>query len=334
MKQQLHLVLSIDVEEEGLFGGSYNCVNPGLHNVAELTRLIPLTRDAQVPLTLFCAHGVFTHVEACRTVAHMRDAWGAEVGAHLHHWNTPPLGPQASIQGAAAISTASVPVERMAQKLKELFAAGALFQGAPLTAFRMGRWDLRRDHWPLLADMGVQVDASVRPLHCGRELCAGPNHFDAPREPYVVGLAGKRIVEVPLTTTPLWPGLPHLVEGLPPLVRSSLSKWGALTLLPAYQPLWLMQLCTRAHVAAGGSTLSLTWHSSEMMAGGAPHMPHEQAVKTFMVKIWNYVQWLKSSWTVEGLTMDALRTKYVDVPTVLNCAGIDNANNPCIDWMY
>ncbi|MEG2173106.1 MAG: glycosyl transferase family 1 [Desulfovibrionaceae bacterium] len=339
----LRLVLSIDVEEEGLFAQEYQCRNPSVSNVAHLTRLLPLIRESGIPLTLFCDHAVFTNVEACRAIAHLRDAYGAEVGAHLHHWNTPPLqDDRPCVHGSAAVSTALVPEARMREKLQSLFAAGEAFQGAPLYSFRMGRWDMRREHWPLLADLGVGADASVRPLHCGyarptSTVPAPPDHFAAPREPYLVRVEGREIFECPLTTTPLVPGIPHWAaclraSGWPGAgkLRASVQKWGGLTLLPVYQPLWLLKLCTRAHVRAGGRTLSLTWHSSEMMPQGAPHMPSAQSVDAFMHKMRAYVRWLYATWPVEALTLHDL-----SVQDRALCPVADSrAFSPSVDWTF
>lgn len=316
----LRLILSIDVEEEGLFSHSYPCTQPTVNNVAHMTRLLPLVRENGVALTLFCTHSVLSHAAACKIIAHLRDDCGAEVGAHLHHWSSPPwkggaVRDACVLHGSDAVNTALVPVPLLADKLEHLFAAGALFQGAPLTSFRMGRWDLRRQHWPLLAQVGVLADASVRPLHCGQRLPMGhssaPDHFAAPRKPYIVKVGEHEIFECPLTTTPFVPPafLPAAAGPWAQKVRSSVQKWGALTLLPAYQPLWFMQLCTLAHIRAGGNTLSLTWHSSEMMPGGAPHVPTEAAVQKFMTKMQSYVQWLHKHWCVEALTLHQLREK-------------------------
>lgn len=180
------------------------------------------------------------------------------------------------------------------------------------------------------------ADASVRPLHAG--YCptrpSPPDHFMAPREPYGVQVGTQHIWEVPLTTTPLVWGLPQLANALysachgktsgaqgaegggfagmatmgAGALRASVQKWGALTLLPIYQPLWMLKLCTLAHVWAGGRTLSLTWHSSEMMPQGAPHMPTQAAVDAFIHKIHLYIEWLRVMWPVEAMTMAELGT--------------------------
>ncbi|MDE7241721.1 glycosyl transferase family 1 [Desulfovibrio sp.] len=310
-KRPLAVVLSLDVEEEGLFGGRYACTNPPVRNTAGLDRLAPLLERGARP-TLFCAHSVLTDAASRRMLARLRDDHGAEIGAHLHHWNTPPLTPEAAAAGTLTrVPAAAVPQELLAAKLKTLFAAGADFQGAPLTSFRMGRWDAHARLWPLLAELGVRCDASVRPLHRGKDALSGPDHFDAPADPYWLGRGEGRLLEMPLTVTPLFSWLPGLARALPPgaaaAMRASLSQWGALALLPVQHPLSLLKLTTLLHAARGGQALSLTWHSSEMFPGGAPHMPDEAAVTRFLAKMCAYVDWLGECFAPRFLTLEELR---------------------------
>ncbi len=314
-KRPLTVVLSLDVEEEGLFGGRYACRAPGVRNTAALTRLAPLLERGVRP-TLFCAHSVFADADSRRVLARLRDVHGAEIGAHLHHWNTPPLTPEAAAAPGgmlARVPAAAVPDGCMAAKLATLFRAGADFQGAPLTSFRMGRWDLHAPLWPLLEEQGVRCDASVRPLHCGKPASANadPDQFDAPADPSWVGEGTTRLLELPLTVTPLFPWLPRLARALPggagAALRASLRHWGALALLPVQHPLPLLRLTTLLHAARGGRVLSLTWHSSELFPGGAPHMPDEASVRRFMEKMLAYLDWLDATFAVRFLTLEELR---------------------------
>jgi hypothetical protein len=199
----------------------------------------------------------------------------------------------------------------MAAKLERLMAAGRAFQGAPLTSFRMGRWDLHRAHWPLLARAGILADASVRPLHSARAPLLGPDHFAAPSHPYKVEADGKTIFELPLTVTPLLPALPRLCSVAPGgagrALRAGFRQWGALALLPVYHPLWAMRRIADLFVARGGRALSLTWHSSEMMPGGAPHVPDAAAVDRLLDKIAAWLRWLSGRYRVRHATLDELR---------------------------
>lgn len=311
-RPDLYLAVSLDVEEEGLFGGQYARRGCSTTNTACLTRLAPLCERGVRP-TLFCAHSVLADAASRRDLAAVRDRHGAEIGAHLHHWNTPPLtldGPEADAalgDSAPRVPAAAVPDPLMAAKLAGLMAAGRDFQSAPLTSFRMGRWDLHRNHWPLLAEAGILVDASVRPLHCGATPLAGPDHFGAPRNPYWISTPKGRIFEVPLSVTPLLPCLPGLLGRVAPGLRPGFKNWGALCLLPVYHPLWAMQAITRLFAARGGRVLSLTWHSSEMMPGGAPHLPDAAAVDRLMSKILAWTDWLMTRWNVRCLTMEQMR---------------------------
>ena len=125
---------------------------------------------------------------------------------------------------------------------------------------------------------------------------------------------GKHIFEVPLTVTPLLRPLPKMLRALPDgpdswgrAVRASLRHWGALALLPVEHPLWAMRAVTSLFAARGGRVLSLTWHSSEMLPGGAPHLPDAASVERLMTKIEIYLDWLHAHWEVRCLTMDGLR---------------------------
>ena len=329
-KTELFLAASLDVEEEGLFSGCYAHSGASVTNTAQLTRLEPLFERGIRP-TLFCTYSVLTDRAAQARLARLSERHELEIGAHLHHWNTPPLDPAgdgaSSHSTLAQIATQGLPLPLMAAKLKNLFDAGRQLQARPLTSFRMGRWDLRGAHWPLLAQTGVLCDASVRPLHFAPS-GHGPDHFAAPHEPYWVQVEGQRIFEVPLTVTPLATFLPRIAQAnrrSTDFFKKHLRHWGVLALLPVYHPLWAMQAITRLYVRRGGKALSLTWHSSEMQPGATPHLPDEDAVKRLLDKIIAYVDWLSAHWEIRHMTMTDMRE------TVGNFSACPCAASPC-DW--
>ena len=331
-KQPLYLVVSLDVEEEGLFGGHYARRGFTTRNTSGLKDLAAFCGMGIRP-TLFCAHSVLADPVSRETLAWLRNAHHAEIGAHLHHWNTPPLtlnGTDHTLPDTAVrVPAAEVPDALFSAKLAALMEAGKALQGPPMTSFRMGRWDLHRSHWPLLAAAGILCDASVRPLHCASSAGLGPDHFDAPGNPYWVNAGQNPIFEVPLTVTPLLPQLPGLMRALPATLaaraRASLKTWGALALLPVYHPLWAMRAITKLYAARGGRVLSLTWHSSEMMPGGTPHLPDPASVKKFIDKVGYWLNWLHRNYSVRSLTMDELRRELGPTAPVLTGSG---------DWTY
>lgn len=204
----------------------------------------------------------------------------------------------------------AVSPELMAAKLATLMAVGRSFQGAPLTSFRMGRWDLHRAHWPLLAQAGVLADASVRPLHCARSPLQARTTLTLPPPPTGRLWRTRPYLSCPLRSRRLCRRCPVCCDRARQAgvaMRAGFRQWGALALLPVYHPLWPCAGITSLFVARGGRVLSLTWHSSEMMPGGAPHMPDAAAVDRLLHKILSWLHWLNERYQVRCLTLDELR---------------------------
>ena len=310
----VRLLFTIDVEEEGLFRGHFPREHSTVGNVPHLMRLAPALARFSLPVTLLCTHRVFTDKTARAALDAMRKTVRVEIGAHLHHWDTPPFEDGCRRDDTGYICPGSLSPDLFRRRLTALFAAGREYNGAPLTSFRMGRWHLHRWHWPYLAEAGVLVDSSVRPLHY---LPQGPDFFEAPAAPYHVPVDGARIIESPMTCIPLYTSLPGQIlaleraagRGGPGVLalKAGLPRWGVLNLTPVYHPLWLMKLVTRIHLARGGRFLSMTCHSSELMAGGAPHIPNEASAAALAARIEGYFAWLHGLCAVEGMVLDDLR---------------------------
>ena len=305
----IRVVVSLDVEEEGLFSGRYAADGCGVRNVALLERLAPLSDELGFPLTLFCAHTVLTDTAACRVLERLRDRHGAEIAAHLHHWSTPPLdGPVVSGEPPR---THTLPRDLLRRRLATLLEAGRVFNGAPLTSFRMGRWDLKNSVRPLLAEQGVTLDSSVCPL---RQHAGGPDHFLAPADPYWVDGAtpdGTPLLEAPITQIPLLRPLPALWRALVRDIprRDAFHFWGALSANPFWHGPRVMRAAARLHHARGGKVLSIFWHSSELMPGGSPQTPDQRAADAHYEKIFAFFRWLRDHLPTQGVTAAELRAE-------------------------
>lgn len=309
-KQPIRVVVSLDVEEEGLFSGRYATQDCRVENVALLPKLRPLSLELGFPLTLLCAYTVLTNAQACKTLAHMRDSVGAEIGAHLHHWSTPPHSPH-NTDGPPERSD-TMDRDLLRQRLRALLQAGYDFQGAALTSFRMGRWDLKACVRPMLAEEGILVDSSVTPL---RAFAHGPDHFLAPPDPYWVPCpTAPSLLEVPITQVAWLPALAKLwytlTKALPTAkgekILDSFKFFGAMSANPVWHSLAVMQMATRLHLARGGKVISLFWHSSEMLAGASPNIPDQAAADALLAKIHTYLTWLHTHYEVQGVTLSAL----------------------------
>jgi hypothetical protein len=309
----MKLVISVDVEEEGLFSGHYSRTPPGASNVAELSRLEFIPREFGFPLSLMVSYQAALDPAACRVLAHWQETYGAEIGLHLHPWNTPPF---ADLPYPEPISAQLLPVNLLRDKLASLVSQvqGSLQVGP--RAFRMGRFDWGKRIMALLPEFGLKVDASLTPLST---TSSNPEDFLAPADPFWLPYpAGAPLLEVPLTVVPVFPGTPRAVYGLsralPGPWGRRLLGWfrylGAAGIQPAWFPLASMQLAAWLHQRRGGQALTLFLHSSELKPGASRHFPTEDTVKLLVGKLRMFLNWLSRTHNLEGVTLSGLYEMY------------------------
>jgi hypothetical protein len=306
----MKLVISIDVEEEGLFCGEYPRRPPGVRNVAHLRRLEFVTKEFGVPLTLLATYPVAWHPACQEVLLAWRDDFHAEIGAHLHPWNTPPFveGP-----GPEPVPSDSLPMPLMRAKLQHLVAALRENLQVVPGAFRMGRFDLGMQVRGLLPECSFRVDSSVVPLH---GMAGGPDHFLAPSEPYWLETVQgyPPVLEVPLTVVSIsnafaqavyhWAG--SLSRRKAGLLLTGFRHAAALSIHPAWHPLISMQWAACIHRDRGGQVLNMFLHSSELAPGMTPAFHREADVERLVRKIRAFLEWLTRTGPVHGVTLSEL----------------------------
>ena len=307
----MKLVISVDVEEEGLFTGHYSRRPPGVRNVSALNRLEFIPREFGFPLTLLLSYQVAINAEARPVIQQWQHRHQAEIGAHLHHWNTPPFGHETEPE---PLASRELPQSLLKAKLENLVTTIAQnFDSAP-RSFRMGRFDW----WPfileLLPEAGLRFDSSMVPLlhYVGRV-----DQYRTPVDPFrvMVGQPPQPLLEVPLTMVPVIPGLARLAyrlaKTLAPLrgekLLASFRFYGAAGIQPVWFPLPSMCLATRLHRRRGGRVLNMFLHSSELHPGATPHYQTEAAVRRLTEKIRTFLNWLVKTGPVEGVTMSQVK---------------------------
>ncbi len=299
----MKLVISLDVEEEGLFSGRYPRA-AGATNVAELRRLEFIPKEFGFPLTLLVSYQVARDPAACRVLARWRDIYGAEIGAHLHPWSTPPFG---DLPRPEPVPAARLPRSLLRDKFATLLAQLKDSLGVAPRSFRMGRFDFGPQVLSLLPEFGLQVDSSIVPL----TLYGGGAYFLAPADPFWLSPA---LLEAPLTQVPVVAALPRalsrLAARLPAPAGRRLLRWfrslGAAGVQPAWFPLPSLKLAAAWHRRRGGRVLTMFCHSSELQPGASPSFPTERAVAGLIAKIRAFLAWLAQRGPVEGITLSGL----------------------------
>lgn len=220
----------------------------------------------------------------------------AEIGAHLHPWNTPPLQELTGRDAACGPYATEYPPAVIAEKIRTLTARLETAFETPIRSHRAGRWGFNGAYARILVERGYLVDCSVTPGVSWRACLGdpagqgGPDYTACPHEPYFVDLAdvcrpgGSMLLELPVTILPV---SPPLVDGirraLPPrnLLRRLLNRaWPPLTWLrPTRTNRRAMLRVLDAALRRRRSFVEFMLHSSELMPGGSPGFPDEASIE-------------------------------------------------------
>src|SRR5438045_2912616 len=156
MSPPILLIVSVDTEED-----NWRPCRDGvtIENIRELPRLDALFQRLGVRATYFTTYQVAIHEWAAATLRQLR-ADGAEIGAHLHPWNTPPLDeaflPRNSMLTNLPAGLQFAKLERLTDSLRSAI-------GRRPRAFRAGRYALGPEAARALVRCGYAVDSSVTP---------------------------------------------------------------------------------------------------------------------------------------------------------------------------
>lgn len=305
----MKLVVTIDVEEEGLFSGTYAAERVSASNVAGLGRLDSMFRDLGIRPTLLVSYQAAEDSVHRDLIAELSERWEGEIGAHLHHWNTPPVVP---LPYPDPVPSALIPEEILAAKLDNLLER-LRGMGANPVSFRMGRFNLGSKMLGIITRQGISVDSSMAPM---RSYYGGPACLAAPTDPYFPDPENpckpgqSEVLEVPITIVPILPKLGNLLEGiesagyLPRRATSWLAmNMGSLPAQPFLTGLNRLKAAVRLHRLRGGRVVTLFFHSSELVPGFSPQNKTEADVDRFLLKLERYLSWLVTEMHAQPRTL-------------------------------
>jgi hypothetical protein len=178
------LVVTVDTEEEGLWGGQCRPTGNTVDNIQHVPRFQEICDRHGVRPTYLVTAPVVTDDRAAAVLGSIHDAERCEIGAHLHPWCTPPMNQRNTAQSETFMCNLPVPEQRA--KLEWLTDSIEQRFGRRPTSFRAGRYGLDVRGANILSELGYTIDSSVIPFtsysHQG-----GPDFRFAPFIPYFVG---------------------------------------------------------------------------------------------------------------------------------------------------
>jgi hypothetical protein len=241
-------------------------------------------RERGVRCTWFATQCAIEDAEAGAWLAAEWQSGHAEVGAHLHPWNTRPFDPYSPILPRETMLS-NLPESVQREKLASLTGSIVNVTGRRPTTFRAGRWGLGPSTARACHSLGYRVDSSVMP-GISWESVDGPSYIGAHSdvhhfEPDAIGVpvapSGKTLFEVPVTvgfTRPgasIWRALQRRVVPVPggPQASGLVHRSGLLRKVqfsPELVPARDLAAATRAHIADGARFIHAYWHSPSHVA--------------------------------------------------------------------
>ena len=303
MTPPVTLVVSIDTEEDNWVPTRSGTT---VENVRELVRLDRCFERLGVRATYFTTYQVGRQATAAAVLREICDRGAAEIGAHLHPWNTPPLDEPFVARNTMLTN---LPQRLQVAKLQSLTQALAGSFGERPRVFRAGRWGFGQGTAAALLECGYAVDSSVTPFKNWQEYDEGPDYVGAPLEVYRLDGRGDVRLPVPggpLIELPVTSGYTRRPMGFWARVHGTLDRpklrrlrlIGVLSRLNIVKFVFLspetdsvadMLTISRQLVARGVRWLHLTFHSPSLRPGLSPFTPTLGAVERMYAQIETYV---------------------------------------------
>lgn len=293
------IVLTVDTEPDDAWTDHRN---QSLYNLAALEPLQNMLERYGGRSTLLVTMLVAQDKSAVKQLKSLQ-ARGAEIGAHLHPWETPPFL-TTGLDRTYPSFPHELPLELFEEKLANLTARIAEEFGPPVS-YRAGRWGMVAEHLPILERFGYRVDSSTVPLEswsdvCGipseRGGCRGPDYRRVPRHPYhpaysdLDRIGAAAILEVPVTV--------GFRRWVPELLRSAYSRSPRsvqrfMRRVLGIRPIWATAARPRedgwsaliADLTPNPGVINVTIHSSELMAGTSPRSITQNTASENLLRI-------------------------------------------------
>ncbi len=311
------VVVSIDTEEDNW---NRSRTDVAVENILEIPRLAAFLDRLGVRPTYFTTYQVAIAPRGARVLREVCANGTAEIGAHLHPWNTPPLSeafvPRNSMIKNLPPALQLAKIQQVTATLREVF-------GTTPRAFRAGRYGLGSDTVGALICAGYRVDSSVSPFINLETMDDGPNFVGAPLDVYRLGWGRDPqrpdprgdLVELPLSygfsrgPFAFWDPARRLLERAPfrwlrlAGIADRLGIIKRLVLCPELASVGDMLTLSRRLLEHGVRHLHVSWHSPTLKPGLSPFAATAADVERLYASLEAYFDGLVRLTTVKFATV-------------------------------
>jgi hypothetical protein len=306
------LLVVVDTESEFDWSKGVAADQGAVRSIARLPLVQDVCERYGVAPCYVVDYPVATNPDSAAIIRAMA-ARGAEIGAHLQPWTTPPFVEPIDNEHAFP---GNLPGWLQRQKLAALVEALQKNIGITPRVFKAGRYGIGGETLAMLEEMGFEVDLSVAPGFDYSQQ-AGPDfsRFDAR-----LSWFGRHrdLLEIPTTSAfvgplrsagaGLWGALDR--PGIRALrLRGLLARTGLLSrarLSPEGYQLDAMKGLTRAMLRRGANHLTLSFHSSSLRPGFTPYCASDADVQRLLARLDAYMRFFREELGGETISPGAL----------------------------
>lgn len=307
--------VTVDTEEEGLWGGHFPVRNCTTENLRGLARFQNLCEKYSIPPTYLVDAPVLDDRLAVGELKSWMDQGRCEIGAHTHPWCNPPLVAE-QISNRESFFC-NLPEDLRFEKLKWLTHRIAdVFERSP-KSYRAGRYGFARSCVKHLSELGYLVDSSVLPFvdYSSED---GPDFRSSTRFPHRITEESsiRGIIELPISTGFSRPGFYQFRKRLWRLVGSPLGKRtkiaGIAVRLGVTRHLKLSPEGTTIRdlkglidglVRDGLSHIVLMLHSTSLAPGFSPYCKSPEALEALYSRLDETLRYSTENYDFQGSTL-------------------------------
>lgn len=315
-----YLVVTVDTEEDNWIPTRTDI---SVENIREVPTFQQRLEELNVRPTYLVSYQVATVSWAADLLAELHHSGRAEVGAHLHPWNTPPT-PEPMEPRYHQLGNLDADLQR--QKLSSLCEKLRRNLGVEPRSFRSGLWSLGRDTVRLLTAEGFRVDTSILPYVYWHDVPYSPSYTHAPARPYRLA-AGRSLqrdypdgslLEVPATAGytqgrwRLWGPVDRLLRTRPMIpfhLPGLLARMGLverIPLTPEVTPLRKMIRLTEAAARRRLPVLNVFLHSSSLLPGANDYVRSENDRELLLRRTERYLTQVRERYDALPVTVGEL----------------------------
>ncbi|HMC55218.1 MAG TPA: oligosaccharide flippase family protein [Gemmatimonadaceae bacterium] len=319
----MRLIVSIDTEEDNWIPARSGITT---RNIQALPALERRFERMGVRSTYFTTYQVALDPSSAGVMREIANSGRAEIGGHLHPWNTPPLLPRMETM------LLNIEPELQVKKIELLTRQLEESVGVSPRSFRAGRFGFGASTARALIETGFKIDSSVTPFMSWVDYDRGPSHVGAPLDIYrISGRQDVRIpddgplVEVPLSSgyngwhPRIWPlihrGLNHPVSRFLHLggiaARTQIAR--LVILSPEIHDHRDLVGLARALVRGGLPFLHVFWHSPSMTPGLSPFCATPQHVDRLFARFDRFIDTMSRDVTLQPVTISEMLSEPVPV---------------------